>query len=302
MKNLSQFTELHQRCIISVKGTDAEHFLQGLITNDIKKVSNERCIWAAILSPQGKFLHEFIVYKNTDKFFLDCELDRSDDLMIILKKFKLKADIIFKIEDELIVGAAWGHITRDELGISETLGSKVDNKYGAIMQDPRLLDAGIRIIGTCNQVLELPVKLKAQPADNQIFDQHRIKLGLPDGGKDMTVGKALLLENGFNELNGVDFQKGCYIGQEVTARTFYRTLIKKRLVPVLIDGKAPKCGSSISLNGKTVGEMKTSCGNYGLALIRLDTLSPNFDNPLSCENATITPKVPMWLDTHKLTA
>jgi folate-binding protein YgfZ len=301
MKNLSYFTELQKRCIISVKGSDAEQFLQGLITNNIQKANATLCLWAAILSPQGKFLHEFIVSRNNDGFLLDCELDRNDDLLNIFKKFKLKANIFYKVESELNVGAAWGNITRRELGITEKLGCTVQNMHGVIMQDPRLFEAGIRIIGTTPKLSEFSIKLKAELVDNNSFDEHRIKLGLPDGGRDMTVGKALLLENGFQELNGVDFKKGCYIGQEVTARTFYRTLIKKRLIPVVINGPTPKHGSTVMLNGKAIGEMKTSNGGFGLALIKLDLLTPNFDGPLSCEAATITPKLPTWLNTKTRT-
>ncbi|MDH3336086.1 MAG: folate-binding protein, partial [Rhodospirillaceae bacterium] len=125
------------------------------------------------------------------------------------------------------------------------------------------------------------------------YDHLRITLGLPDGSRDMTVDRALLLENGFEELGGVSFEKGCYIGQEVTARTRYRGLVKKRLVPVSIDGPAPEPGTPIICDEREVGEMKSSEGDVGLALIRVENI--NDKTPLMADGVTLKPITPEWM-------
>ncbi|HTT80545.1 MAG TPA: tRNA-modifying protein YgfZ, partial [Stellaceae bacterium] len=130
-------------------------------------------------------------------------------------------------------------------------------------------------------------------ADFAAYDRHRLALGVPDGSRDLVPEKSILLEAGFDELNGVDWQKGCYVGQELTARTKYRGLVKRRLFPVEIAGAPPAPGAIISANGHEAGEMRSSQGGLGLALLRLDAVAEG--GRLEVEGATLTPFRPHWM-------
>lgn len=130
-------------------------------------------------------------------------------------------------------------------------------------------------------------------ADFAAWDRHRLALGIPDGSRDLLPDKSILLESGFDELNGVDWQKGCYVGQELTARTKYRGLIKKRLFPVHIDGPAPMPGTMVTFDGRDAGEMRSARDGQGLALLRLDAVGDG--RPLLADAATLTPLRPTWM-------
>jgi len=156
--------------------------------------------------------------------------------------------------------------------------------------DPRLPALGVRVLapaGEAAAILGSHGFLPAMPAD---YDALRLSLGVPDGSRDLPVEKALLLESGFDELNGVDWKKGCYMGQELTARTKYRGLVRKRLLPVTIDGPPPPPGTPVMLGDKEAGEMRSAAGDRGLALLRLDSL----DGELRAGDARLTPHRPDW--------
>src|SRR5688572_358294 len=212
------FTGLPHRALVAVGGEDRIAFLQGLISNDMRHVDAGRAMWAAFLTAQGKFLHEFFVVPHRDMVLLECERARRDDLVMRLGKYKLRAKVTLAALDTLIVGAAWGDGATAALETAEALGTVKERGDGVLYTDPRLTGAGVRFALLPAQAEALPLT----PSTPDVYDAHRIMLGLPDGSRDMDVDKALLLENGFEELRGVDFQKGCYIGQELTARTHYR--------------------------------------------------------------------------------
>jgi folate-binding protein YgfZ len=154
---------------------------------------------------------------------------------------------------------------------------------GAIAaRDPRLPEAGWRVLAAS----ELPTN-----ATEAQWDQHRLGLGLPDGSRDMEAEKSVLLEAGFDELNGVSWTKGCYMGQELTARTKYRGLLKRRLVPVRIEGAAPAPGTPLLRDGREAGTMRSASGRIGMALVRLEALG----SALTSGEATVTPEVPGWM-------
>ena len=129
-------------------------------------------------------------------------------------------------------------------------------------------------------------------SDAAAYDRLRLSLGVPDGSRDLTIEKAILLESGFDELNGVDWQKGCYIGQELTARTKYRALIKKRLMPVTVDGPLPPPGTPVMAGDQEAGEMRSGRDGVGLALLRLEAVTES--KPLTAAGAKLTPQKPAW--------
>jgi len=275
------FTPLPHRALVAVRGEDRIAFLQGLVSNDMARVQAGQAVWAAFLTPQGKFLHEFFAVSHGDTVLLECERARRDDLITRLARYKLRAKVNLAADDTLIAGVSWG----DGVG-----NAKVDAQ-GIIYADPRLPEAGLRWALPADQVDAL-AKAGLTRASPETYDAHRFDHGLPDGSRDMEIEKALLLENGFEELNGVDFDKGCYIGQELTARTHYRALIKKRLMPVNIEGATPESGAVITTaDGAEAGELKSAGGGRGLALLRLDKI----DGPLHTGAARVTAHKPAWM-------
>ena len=221
---------------------------------------------------------------------LECERARRDDLVTRLSRYKLRAKVTLAADDTLVPGVAWGEGASTALSTSETPGTVAVHGAGVVYTDPRLLGAGVRWALQADQIEGL-TKLGLTHATPEDFDALRIGLGLPDGSRDMEIEKALLLENGFEELRGVDFKKGCYIGQELTARTHYRALIKKRLMPVTIEGHAEPGTPLTTADGLEAGELKSVSGGRGLALVRLDKRG----GPLHAGTAQVTAHQPAWI-------
>ena len=281
---------LPQRGLITVGGADRKEFLQGLVSNDVMKAGAETAIWAGFLTPQGKYLHDFFMVEIGESFYLDCEAgDRLMDFGKRLSKYKLRSRIDLGIAPDFAVVALWGEGAAKALGLAEEAGAGRPIDGSAIYMDPRLAAAGARAILPAASVANILEPLGFAPATPEDYDLMRLELGLPDGSKDMVVEKTVLLEANFDALNGVDWQKGCYMGQELTARTKYRGLVKRRLMPVGIEGEAPPAGTPLLLDGKEAGEMRSSRDRLGIAMIRLDQLP---DDPqtlkLEAESATLT--------------
>lgn len=274
------YIALENRGLIKIEGPDARDFLQGLVSQDMNRVSAERAVYSAFLTPQGKFLYDFFCFEMAGVLMLDCEADRRSDFFKRLSLYKLRSDVtLTDVTDDFQVFALLDN--GGERGQAEAMGG------GVAFVDPRLAALGMRCV--------LP-NGETPPGDAGSLDDYehtRIELGIADGARDMAVDKALLLENGFEELDGVDFKKGCFMGQELTARTRYRGLVKKRLLPVTIDGPAPASGTPLMAGDKEAGEMRTSADDIGLALIRLDHLQDGA--AFSAGDATLTPRVPEWV-------
>jgi len=299
--NMSGYVILEDRGLVTVGGEDRASFLQGLISNDIAKASPERAIWAALLTPQGKYLHDFFIVDIDGTFYLDCEAARLMDLGQRLSRYKLRARIDLGIGKDFVVAAAFGEGALDRLGVAAEVGAAKRMSGGIVYTDPRLAAAGARAVlpkGIATQCLEA---CGLSPATAHDYDLHRLALGLPDGSRDLVVEKALLLESNFDELNGVDWSKGCYLGQELTARTKYRGLIKRRLTPVAIEGPAPETGAQILLDGKDAGEMRSAHGAQGLALLRIELMEKALagDGELMADGARITPRKPVWAEANR---
>lgn len=263
---------LPNRGVLLIVGADRLEFLQGLISNDINKVTQTDAIYSAFLTPQGKFLCDFFIIQSGEGLLIDIEAETLPAFKKKLTMFKLRADVtITDVSADYDIHAVFGGAT--EVG-------------NGIFKDPRLDNAGYRAILKTGQSID-----GAETVDFEEYDHHRILLGLPDGTRDMTPEKSILLENGFDELNGVDWNKGCYMGQELTARTKYRALIKKRLLPVEIDGDVPAAGTEIKDGDKVVGEIHSSARNHALATLKLDAL----ESALSANGAVLHVKTPDWV-------
>ena len=287
---------LPHRGLITVGGDDRRNFLQGLVSNDVTRAGAERAIWAAFLTPQGKYLHDFFMIEVGETLHLDCEGgERLMDFGKRLSKYKLRSQIDLGIAPDLAVVALWGEGTAAALGLAQEAGAGRPIEDGAVYLDPRLPVAGARAILPAARVADVLVPLGFAAATPDEYDDMRIGLGLPDGTKDMVVEKTILLEANFDTLNGVDWDKGCYMGQELTARTKYRGLIKKRLMPVTIEGATPPPGTPLMLDGKEAGEMRSSRDGLGIALIRLDRIEDGGPElKLEADGATISLREAAW--------
>tara|TARA_R110000868_G_scaffold2793_3_gene19310 strand:- start:2949 stop:3818 length:870 start_codon:yes stop_codon:yes gene_type:complete len=266
-------TILPERGVVRVGGPEARPFLQNLITNNIDLVDGKQAIYAGLLTPQGKFLFDFIISGDADgkSLLLDCDGTRVADLVKRLTFYKLRADVT--IEDAsagLKVLAVWGG----------------DAPAGALA-DPRLAAMGVRLIAAA------PVVAGAEAATPADYHAHRIALGVGDAARDFEPDRSFPLEVNFEEMNGVDFQKGCFIGQEVTSRTKRRGSVRKRLVPCDVVGESPKPHDPIRLVGREVGTVFSvdAAGERVLALLRLDLLN---GAPLEIGDTTLTPHKPAW--------
>lgn len=271
--SILQHSILPDRGVLSVTGPDSRDFLQGLISNDITQVTPEKSIYAALLTPQGKYLFDFFVSQSGESLLIECEKERLGELFKRLRMYKLRADAVIVDEtDTHDICAIWGEGAANIAGLENEAGQTKEINQGSVCIDPRLSATGLRLIVNKEQTEKTLSELGASPATPNDYDIHRLKLGLPDASRDLTPEKSILLESGFDDLNGINWEKGCYMGQELTARTKYRGLVKKRLVPVAIDGDAPTHGAQIMGGEKAAGEMRSSNGRYGMALLRLEYL------------------------------
>jgi len=286
-----KFAILEARGVLAVSGPDRRLFLQGLVSNDVEKVAAERAVYAALLTAQGKYLHDFIMVEAGEAIWLDAEAARLGDLRRRLSIYRLRAKVEIAERPELAVAALFGEGALAGLDLAAEPGEARPIDGGVVLVDPRLASLGARAILDRLRLARLGSEL-AQ-VDFAAYDRHRLALGIPDGSRDLVPDKSILLEAGFDELNGVDWQKGCYVGQELTARTKYRGLIKKRLFPVRIDGPAPAPGTMVTADGRDAGEVRSSRDGQGLALLRLDAIGGG--RTLVADAATLVPIRPDWM-------
>ena len=254
------------RAVLSVSGEDRVGYLQGLVSNDVALAVPGRAVWAALLTPQGKWLADFFIFADGDRLLLDVEAAQREDLARRLMRFRLRAKVAVDATEHQVF-AAWD--------------GAPDAGTAVAAPDPRLPQAGWRILA--------PAMAVTSTGDE--YDAHRLRLGLPDGSRDMEAEKSVLLEAGFDELGGVSWTKGCYMGQELTARTKYRGLIKRRLVPVTASADLPAPGTAVLREGAEVGTLRSAKGAHGLALLRMDAIGA----VLACDGVPVTAARPPWM-------
>lgn len=257
---------LKNRKVVKIEGKDKYSFLQGLITNDINKVENGP-IYTALLSAQGKFLFDFFICKRGGIFFLTPEKDRFDDFIKKLRIYKLRSDISIEPLEGWSVYA--------DLSMKPPLSKQQENYLSFL--DPRDERMG-NIILTAESL---------EPAGTMAdYDTKRIDLCIPDGSQDMPIDKAIILENRLDELKAIDWDKGCYLGQELMARTKHRGLVRKTLMKVIFEGSPPENNETLFFEGAKAGSMRTSCKGKGLALLRIEIAkkSRDEDKPLTSES------------------
>lgn len=291
------FVVLEERGILTISGEDKRAFLQGLISNDIEKVTDETAIYAAMLTPQGKYLFDFMIAKQGERLLLEVEAGRLQALSQRLTMYKLRAKVdITDVSEDFKALALPGDAGRMAFDLPERLGAAVGFDGGVAFVDPRLSDLGARAFLPRSIVPAALADKGLKCADIDDYHALRLQLGVPEGSQDLAVDKATLLESGFEELNGVDFAKGCFVGQELTARMKYRALVKKRLMPIAFDGTPPAAGTTIKAGEREIGEVRSAENGWGLALLRLDRLADvqAQGQELRADGITVRPERPDW--------
>ena len=294
------------RSVLTVAGDDRAAFLQGLISNDASKIGPGRAIYAAFLTPQGKYLHDFSVAASRspsggEQFLMDAAAARSADLLKRLSMYRLRSKVtIADVGNEWAVAVIYGAGALDILHLPPEAGAAVAAGNGVVFTDPRLPGLGARAFLPKSEALAWLTARGLTQGDASGYDRLRLALGIPETDRDLIPDKSILLESGFDELNGVDWQKGCYMGQELTARTKYRGLVRKRLLPVTIEGPAPEIGAVITAGDKEVGELRSRAadGSIGLAMLRLealDALRKGSSVTLYAGTTKLTPTLPDWV-------
>ncbi len=268
---MTQIAELPDRGVVAVQGPDRMAFLQGLVSNDVEQAAPGRAVWAALLTPQGKWLADFFILADGERLLLDLERAQAAMVMQKLSRFRLRSKVtLADLSETWRVQVAWG-------GEPEVPADVV------AAADPRLPEAGTRLLSPA------PLDTNATAAD---WDLHRLRLGLPEGSRDLEADKTVLLEAGFDELGGVSWSKGCYMGQELTARTKYRGLIKRRLVKVAVEGDLPPAGTPVlRADGVEVGTLRSGRDGVALATLRIDALG----GVLSSGGARLLPQPAPWM-------
>jgi folate-binding protein YgfZ len=266
---------LDDRGVLAVHGPEAAAFLAGIVTSAVDRLAPGEARFSALLTPQGKVLADFIAVATTDGFLLDVAAERLETLANALKRYRLRSKVeIADRSADLSVLAVWG----DGLTPPEAVA------------DPRLLGMGARAW--------LPSADAAARADTEaaVYHSGRIDLGLPEGGKDYLYGETFPHEANLDLLGGVDFDKGCYVGQEVVSRMQHRGTARSRVVPVRLEGEAPEPFAPVTVGERTIGSMGSSGEGRGMALLRLDRVADaaGAGQPIACGSTKLTVIQPSW--------
>jgi tRNA-modifying protein YgfZ len=281
-----QFALLNDRGVLRVAGAEAEKFLQGLITSDMDRLEPQLALHAGLLTPQGKIIFDFFVVRAAEGFLIDVLKDKAADLVKRLNFYRLRAQVtITDVSAEHAVAVCWG-------------GTPPPNMLAmslAAFSDPRLPALGWRAI------VRLPADwplMRGAATEETEADYHasRVALGVPEGGKDYVLGDTFPHEALFDQLHGVDFDKGCYVGQEVVSRIQHRATTRKRVVKVQSDEPLPASGTEVKAGAAGVGTLGSVTGRIGLALLRLDRAAEAHakDVPLTAAGVTLTAVLPEW--------
>src|SRR6202162_5799946 len=278
---------LPDRGVVKVAGDGARNFLHGLVTADILELAPGAARFCALLTPQGKIIADFIVAEAPAKdgggFFLDVPRALCGTLVAKLTIYKLRAKVI--VEDLSTV-----------LGVLAAWDGNGTTGHGLSYADPRLRALGLRVMLPPHLAAAAAAELGAALVDAGQYEAHRIALGVPQGGLDFSYGDAFPHETDMDQLGGVDFTKGCYVGQEVVSRMEHRGIARTRAVAVSYDGAAPAAGVTVMAGERQIGTMGSTAGGHGLALLRLDRVADaaSRGEELTAGGIAIRPSKPEW--------
>ena len=293
--NKNNIYNLEDRGILYLNGDDVVQFLQNIISNDMNKINNQQSCFTSLLSPQGKYLFDFIIIKHKNGFIIDCEKKQIDELYKLFKLYKLRSKVeILNLSNEFVVAA----LSREKFlsieNAKDETGHTVRFREDPLFLDPRDKFLGARLIINLEKLYLSIKKLNLTTSDYQDYYYHSYQLGIPQINTEKLKNKVFGIECNFEELNGIDFKKGCYVGQENTARIKLKNKLSKRLFPInIINGKLYE-GESIYNKEIEIGKVLID-SDYPFALIKY--LNENFDEKANfkTKEASININKPDWI-------
>ena len=295
MKN-TETCILEDRGIIYIEGPDTNEFLQNIITNDLNKVSDKQSIFSSLLTPQGKYLFDFIVVKHKKGYLLDCEKTEIDNLIKTLNLYKLRSKLeILNLSNEFIVAT----ISFDKylsLETNQEPGYTIKYREDTVLLDPRNINLGARLISNLEKLYLSLKKLDLKIVDTNIYYEKSYKLGIAQKNNSKLKDKIFGVECNFEELNAIDFKKGCFVGQENTSRIRLRNKLRRRLLPLKVkEGKILE-SDLIKFNNKEVGRILIH-DPFPFAIIKVTDPNINefLNKELLCGSAKVEVIKPEWL-------
>ena len=293
--NINNACILEDRGILFIDGLDAKDFLQNIITNDINKVDENRSCFASLLTPQGKFLFDFIVIKHKKGYFIDCEKLQIDELFKLLSLYKLNSNVqILNLSNEFVVVALSHKKFISIEGSKDELGFTLKYREDPILLDPRNKKLGARLIINLEKLYLSLKKLELKSAKQDEYYDLSFDLGIFQKNTDKLKNKLFGIECNFEELHGIDFKKGCYVGQENTSRIKLKNKLSKRLLPIKIIEGTINEGDSIIKNDSEIGKVLTS-KNYPFAVIKHNSDKFDYNSTFKIKDAKIKITRPNWL-------
>tara|TARA_B100002052_G_scaffold34207_1_gene26352 strand:+ start:1509 stop:2390 length:882 start_codon:yes stop_codon:yes gene_type:complete len=285
---------LEDRGLLYINGDDAKEFLQNIITNNIENVSEDKSCFSALLSPQGKYLFDFLVIKHKSGYFLDCEKQNLEELYKQLNLYKLRSKVeILNLSNEFVVAVLSKEKFLSLDNSKDEEGFTIKFREDSIFLDPRSKELGARLIINLEKLYLSLKKLKLKITDTEDYYKLSHKLGIAQIDTNKLQNKIFGIECNFEELNGIDFKKGCYVGQENTARIKLKEKLNKRLFAIkVLDGKTNS--NEITYENKEIGKLLINNQNP-FALIKFNSENFNFENILKCGDAKIKIIKPEWM-------
>jgi folate-binding protein YgfZ len=293
--NNNQVYILEDRAILYINGDDAKEFLQNLISNDINKVNDDNSCFASLLTPQGKFLFEFIIVKHKSGYFIDCEKSQANDLFKQLSIYKLRSKVeILNLSNEFVIAVFDSEKFLSFDNAKDVLGHTVKYREDPIVLDPRHKELGARLIINLEKLYLSLKKLGLKSADPIEYYKISHQLGIVPKDLNKLQNKLFGIECNFEELNGLDFKKGCYVGQENTARIKLKNKLSKRLLPIQVTKGALHQDEPIYNNEVEIGKILIE-KDFPFALVKY--LDDNFNENLnySTKNASFKIIKPNWI-------
>ena len=294
--NVEKVYILEDRGILYINGPDSKKFLQNLISNDIEKVSENKSCFASLLSPQGKFLFDFIVVKHKDGYFLDCEKKIVDQLYKKLNMYKLNSKVeILNLSNEFVVAAFNYEKFLSFEGVKDELGSTIKYNEDHVLLDPRNKKLGGRIIANLEKLYMSLKKMELKSSNIDEYYKLSFELGIPQINMDQLQEKLFGIECNFVELNAIDFKKGCYVGQENTSRIKNKDKLNKRLLPLQVKKGSINNNDPITSNNVEIGKVLIA-NKFSFALIKFKEKEFEYNKEFKCGEANIEILKPNWLN------
>lgn len=279
------FCLLPERALIRLTGEDATHYLQNILTCDMKKVDEVGAGYGALLTPQGKILFDFLMVKLDEGYLLDSPKETAADLQKRLTFYKLRSKVELEALEDWAVAASF---SGDDISVDDTMS----------VPDPRLGALGQRHYGSAATLAELLAKAGASEAAHDLYTAHRVSLGVPESLVEFEYSSVFPHDVDMDQLNGVSFTKGCYVGQEVVARMHHRGGVRKRTILVKSQDALPEPGTPILADNTKLGQLGSRTDATGIAVIRIDKAKSAMDKglQLTCGDIPVTLEIPEWAE------